>query len=254
MKLSHYIAALCGMVSHAAYAQSPTGARILPPPGSRLQNDINRSQSAPAPLPASTMNAAPMDPSPSSSSPQKMRLGLFIELSTGWLAAQPSILLVDYQPKTGITAEGKLFLSAPIGKITFDTGLGMFLYSVAGDEPALDEKNTPIKDTNGEPLVEEQRIFSFSTTFDSALSMDVGKNFLLGTTLQIRRPADLGYASTIVLNRTAYSLGGQIAYQRKGESTHHRIVLRVSRVLNNIDWTDLQAVIGYQLGLSLLDN
>lgn len=183
-----------------------------------------------------------------------MRLGLFIELSTGWLAAQPSILLADYQPKTGITTEGKLFLSAPLGKLTLDSGVGMYLYSVAGDEPTLDENNALVKDSSGEVIIQEQRIFSFSTTFDTAVSLEIGQHFLIGTSLQIRRPADLGYASTIVLNKSAYSVGGHFAYQRKNESTHHRIVVRVSRVLNNIDWTDLQAVIGYQLGLSLFED
>jgi hypothetical protein len=180
-----------------------------------------------------------------------MRSGIFLDNLYGGLYAEPTAEQEAFSEKTGVTAEGKIALGIYLAPFFLTFGGGFFIYSVAGGEAVTDASDKQVKNEDGSLQLEERRIFALNTLVEISSSLELGQNFLTGVVFQLRNPSDLGYSSEVFRDKTATAYGGQIGFHRKGESAHHRVLVKFMRTTNNVGWKDYQTSVGYQFGIPL---
>jgi hypothetical protein len=179
--------------------------------------------------------------------------GGYIEAAGGQLFAVPNPDLENFKMKSGNTAEAKAFLDFTRKRYIFDAGVGFFFYKVAGTEPILDSAGEQLKEKDGTGKTGNFGLSSYGTTIDVASSLRLRPNIFLGATFQLRRPSDLGYTSSVVRSQTGLLLGGQLGYELEGGDVIRRVVVRATRGMNSIDWTDFHVYAGLQFGIPMVD-
>lgn len=243
-------------------AQAQTGIQILPPPGSARskrpssgtkstgKGSGTQFQGAGGQVgtdpnqPLIVQYVAPPNPSD--------YVGGYIEAAGGQLFAVPNPDLENFKMKSGNTAEAKAFMDITRKRYILDGGVGFFFYKVSGTEPILDGTGEQLKEKDGTGKTGSFGLSSYGTTIDLASSLRLRPNIFLGATLQLRRPSDLGYTSSVVRNETGILLGGQLGYELEGADVIRRVVVRATRGLNSIDWTDFHVYAGLQFGIPMV--
>lgn len=229
------LAAMVSLSSNA-YPQlldfsSPTGIKILPPPGSR-------------PIQSSQGKEKSEAPSPPEEDKFIDRARIFSGISAGWIFAQPKSSNSGFESKSGPLTELKTQLSLRIKKISIESGLGLFFYAVAGSESISASEGNATS-------TQVVRIYSIGTTMDAGVWYENNAKILFGSAFSLRRPADLAYSSKKSRSGTGIHITAQVARSFETNAHDHRVAFAVGRTFNNSGWSDLHLSLGYQFGFPL---
>lgn len=238
---------------------APTGtpnepARATQKPAEPTQRPATSPQgpaAAPTEMPVSAQTAAQQQKD--NEVPQDFieRTSIFLEAGLGTLFAVPDAKLRDFQPKLGWTGRGDVFAELEDGRFIYSAGLGFFFLTASGGEPIFTADGKRARDKNNAEMTSEIGIRTLGTSIDLGASFRLRPDIFLGTEIQLRTPSDLGYSSLVTRETTGLLMGGVLGYDFKDEHPHKRIVLRIARGINNIDWNDIYSLIGFQVGLPI---